>query len=111
MLLRVKSPYRCRQECSLIHSVLTTAITLHDLTPASELQHGDEEVVYGDAVYQGRAKRPEMAGQFVVFRAAMQPSKRRALPDTPDGRMQDLIETVKAQIHSKIEHPFRKIKQ
>jgi IS5 family transposase len=41
----------------------------------------------------------------------MRPGKRRALPDTPDGKLQDLIETAKAHIRSKGEHPFRVIKQ
>ena len=42
---------------------------------------------------------------------AMRPGKRRGLPDTPEGRLQDLIETAKAHIRSKVEHPFRVIKQ
>jgi IS5 family transposase len=67
--------------------------------------------VYGDAGYQGIAKRPEMAGKTAEFRVAMRPGKRRALPDTPDERVQDLIETAKAHIPSKVEHPFRVIKQ
>jgi len=41
----------------------------------------------------------------------MRPGKRRSLPDTPDGKLQDLIETAKAHIRSKVEHPFRVIKQ
>ena len=41
----------------------------------------------------------------------MRPGKRRSLPDTPDGRLQDLIETAKAHIRSKVEHPFQVIKQ
>ena len=52
-----------------------------------------------------------MAGKSTEFRVAMWPGKRRALPDTPDGRLQDLIETAKAYIYSKGEHPFRVIKQ
>ena len=39
------------------------------------------------------------------------PAKRRCLPDTPEGRLQDPIETAKAHIRSKGEHPFRVIKQ
>ena len=99
------------KDSGLIHSVVVTAANVHDLTPAAELLHGDEEVVYGDAGYQGIAKRPEMAGKATEFRVAMRPGKRRALPDTPDGRLQDLIETAKAHIRSKVEHPFRVIKQ
>jgi IS5 family transposase len=33
------------------------------------------------------------------------------LPDTPDGRLQDLIEAAKAHVRAKVEHPFRVIKQ
>jgi len=99
------------KDSGLIHSVAVTAANVHDLTPAGELLHGDEEVVYGDAGYQGIAKRPEMSCAAAEFRVAMRPGKRRALPDTPEGKLQDLIETAKAHVRSKVEHPFRVIKQ
>jgi IS5 family transposase len=99
------------KDSGLIHSVVVTAANVHDLTPVAELLHGDEHVVYGDAGYQGIAKRPEMAGNGAEFRVAMRPGKRRALPHTPEGRLLDLIETAKAHIRSKVEHPFRVIKQ
>ena len=99
------------KDSGLIHSVVTTAANVHDLTPVAELLHGDEEVVYADAGYQGIAKRREMAGKTTAFRVAMRPGKRRVLPDTPEGRLLDLIETAKAHIRAKGEHPFRVIKQ
>jgi len=99
------------KDSGLIHSVVTTAANVHDLTPAAELLHGDEDVVYGDAGYQGIAKRREMADTAADFRIALRPGKRRALPNTPDGHLLDLIETAKAHIRSKVEHPFRVIKQ
>jgi IS5 family transposase len=98
-------------ESGLIHSVETTAANVHDLTPASELLHGEESVVYADAGYQGIEKRSEMEGRGIGFRVAMRPGKRRALPDTPEGRVDDLIETAKAHIRAKVEHPFRVIKR
>lgn len=52
-----------------------------------------------------------MAGKATEFSAAMRPSKRRAQPDTPEGRLQNLFETAKAHIRYKVEHPFRVIKQ
>jgi IS5 family transposase len=52
-----------------------------------------------------------MVGKTADFRVAMRPGKRRALADTPDGRVMDLIEIAKAHIRSKVEHPFRVIKQ
>ena len=99
------------KDTGLIRSVETTAANVHDLTPAVELLHGEETVVYADAGYQGIEKRAEMEGKGIGFRVAMRPGKRRALPDTPEGRVDDLIETAKAQIRAKVEHPFRVIKR
>ena len=70
------------KDSGLIHSVVVTPANVHDLTPAAELLHGDEE------------------------RVAMRPGKRRVLPDTSEGRLDDLVETAKAHIRSKGEHPF-----
>jgi IS5 family transposase len=99
------------KDTGLIHSVETTAANVHDLTPAAELLHGEETVVYADAGYQGIEKRAEMEGKGIGFRVAMRPGKRRALPDTPEGRVEDLIETAKAHIRAKVEHPFRVMKR
>lgn len=51
-----------------------------------------------------------MADKSTTFRVAMRPGKRRVLPYTPDGRLLDLVETAKAHIRAKAEHPFRVIK-
>jgi IS5 family transposase len=80
----------------LIHSIETTAANVHDLTPAAELLHGEGTVVYAESGYQGIAKREEMKGKAIRFRVAMRPGKRRVLPDTPEGRLDDLIETALA---------------
>jgi IS5 family transposase len=110
---------RCAQGCAngmrdhivvdkvsgLIHSVATPAANVHDLTPAAQLLHGDEEVVYADADYQGIAKRAEIAGKSTTFWVAMRPGKRRAVPEIPEGRIMSLIETAKAHIRAKAEHP------
>jgi len=89
----------------------TIAANVHDLTPAAELLHGGETVVYGDAGYQGIEKRHEMHGNGIGFRVAMRLGKRRVLPDTPEGRVDDLIETAKAHFRAYVEHPFRITKQ
>lgn len=68
-------------------------------------------MVYGDAGYQGIANRPEMAGTEAEFRVAMRPGRRRVLQNSPEGRLEDLVETAMAHILSKVEHPFRVIKQ
>ncbi len=61
------------KDSGLLHSVVVTAANVHGLTPAAELLHGDEEVVYADAGYQGIAKRAEMAGKTTQFRVAIRP--------------------------------------
>ena len=78
---------------------------------APELLHGEESVVYGDAGYQGLAKREEMAGRDVECRIAMRRGKRRRLPDTAAGRVLQWIERCKAQVRAKVEHPFPVMKQ
>ena len=59
---------------------------------------------------QGAEKREENQGRQIQWEIAMRPGKRKALPDTPDGRLQERIEQVKASIRAKVEHPFRIIK-
>jgi IS5 family transposase len=83
-------------ESGLIQSVETTSANVHDLTPASELLQGEESVVDADAGYQGIEKLSEREGRGIGFRVAMRPGKRCALPDTPEGRVDDLIETALA---------------
>jgi IS5 family transposase len=68
-------------------------------------------VVYAAAGYQGIEKREEMEAKTTMFWVAMRPGKRRALPDTPDGRLENLVETAMAHIRATVEHPFRMIKQ
>jgi IS5 family transposase len=67
-------------------------------------------VVYGDVGYQGIEKRREISGRSITFRVTIRPGKRKVLPDTPYGRLLDLVDTAKAHIRAKVEHPFRVIK-
>jgi len=99
------------KDTGLILSVETTAANVHDITRAADMLHGEEEVVYADTGYQGIEKREEMAGMPIEIRVAMRPGKRRALPNNQEGRVLDLVETAKAHIRAKVEHPFRVIKQ
>ena len=67
--------------------------------------------MYADAGYQGIEKQLTLQGRGIGFRVAMRPGKRRALLDTHEGRVDDLIKTAKAHIRTKVEHPFRVIKR
>ena len=78
---------------------------------ASELLHGEEKVVYGDAGYQGLQKREEMEGKEVECPIAMGPGNRRRLPATAEGELLRWVERAKAHIRAKVEHPFHVIKE
>ena len=85
----------------------TLGIAMDEQGAAAALLHGDEEVIYVKAGYQGIAKRPAIADKIMKPRVVMRPSRCRVLPDTPEGRLVDLAETTKPHIRSKVEHPFR----
>lgn len=94
----------------LVHSVVSTAANVHELNTAAERTHGEEHVIYGDAGHIGIEKRDAFKDCEAEMRIAMKPGERRALPDTAEGRLLDLIETAKAHFRAKVEHPFRIIK-
>lgn len=101
-------------DSGLVHTVTGTAANEHDVTQASELLHGLETHVYADAGYQGVDKREDVqaAHPQVQWRTAMRPGARRQLDKTRrSAQLLDQLETVKAQIRAKVEHPFRVIKR
>jgi len=81
------------------------------VTQAHVLLHGEEEMVLGDAGYQGVEKREENLGRNVQWHIAMRPGKRRALGRSNMGRMLQSYERAKASLRSRVEHPFRVIKR
>ena len=94
----------------LVHTVIGTAANVNDVTQAQALLHGDEQEGYGNAGYAGAGKRPEAQGK-VRWNIAMRPGKRRALDMSKEiDRLRDQLETIKARIRAKVEHPFHIIK-
>ena len=97
-------------DSGLVHTVIGTAANVNDVTQGHALLHGDEEVVFADAGYQGAMKRNEATG--VPWQVAMRPGKRRALDKSnPIEALTDQIEKLKASVRAKVEHPFRVIKR
>ena len=94
----------------LVHTVVGTAANVSDVTQAQALLHGEETVAFGDAGYQGVEKRDENLECPVTWHIALRPSKRKALKDTPQGKLVDWIEHTKASIRAKVEHPFHVVK-
>jgi IS5 family transposase len=92
----------------IVHSLTTTSANVHDIIETARLLHGDEESIWADAGYQGAHKRPEHKDRDVAWQIAMRPGKRRQLgADSED----EEIETAKASVRAKVEHPFRYVKR
>ena len=97
-------------QSGLVHTVAGTAANVNDLNMAGSLLHGDEEVAFGDAGYQGVHKRAEAKGP--TWHVAMRPGKRRKLnPFIEPDFVAERVEKMKASIRAKVEHPFRVIKR
>ena len=97
-------------DSGIIHTVVTTPANAADVVQAHALLHGEESNAFGDAGYQGVDKRDEHRGQSVEWHVAMRPGRRRQLPDTPLGHLQERIERFKASVRAKVEHPFHIVK-
>ena len=95
-------------ESGIVHSMVTTAANVNDVTQAGNLLHGEEAHAFGDAGYRGVNKREEAKGP--EWHIAMQPGKRKQLSDSPLGKMLEKVEKLKASIRAKVEHPFHVIK-
>ena len=97
-------------DSGLVHTVIGTAANVNDVTQAGALLHGEEEVAFGDAGYQGVHKRPEAAGPD--WYVAMRPGLRRKLnPFIEPEFKAEQLEKAKASVRAKVEHPFRVVKQ
>ena len=94
----------------LVHTVVGTPANVNDLNVAGQLLHGQEQVAFGDAGYQGVHRRPEAEGP--TWHVAMRPGLRRKLNPfiAADFRV-ECIEQMKASIRAKVEHPFRVLKR
>ncbi len=93
-----------------VHSVTATAANVHDLDQVAHLVRIDDEVVYADAGYQGAVTRPEIAGDEhrsrIQWRVAVRKGVLKTLPE-PDR----VIESRKAAVRAKVEHPFLIVKR
>jgi IS5 family transposase len=97
-------------ESGLVHTVIGTPANTNDVTQAEALLHGEEEIGFGDAGYQGAHKRPEST--LKNWHIAMRPGKRKALDlNDPRDAICNEIERLKASVRAKVEHPFRVIKR
>ena len=92
------------------HSVTATAANVHDLDQAHHLVRADDESVYADAGYQGAAKRPEITDDEdlakVEWRIAARKGALKTMHDNDRA-----VESRKAAVRAKVEHPFLIVKR
>jgi IS5 family transposase len=93
-----------------VHSVSATAANVHDLDESVNLVRDDDEVVYADAGYQGVERRRDVAENEhlsgVEWRVAARKGWLKMMPE-PDRH----LESRKAAVRAKVEHPFLIIKR
>jgi len=107
----MKAHIRVDAESGLVHTLVTTAANVHDVTQAQDLLHGEETDVFADSGYRGVEKREEAKDLQVNWHIAMMLGKRRVLNlGTASGQLRNAAERVKAGIRAKVEYPFRVLK-
>jgi len=93
-----------------VHSVSATAANVHDLDESVNLVRDDDEVVYADAGYQGVERRREVAENEhlsgVQWRVAARKGRLKMMPEHDRH-----LESRKAAVRAKVEHPFLIIKR
>ena len=105
-------------DSGLVHSLHTTAANEHDVTQAHELLHGQESMVFADAGYVGLPKRGEIVqaqqqGQIQAELEFFVAEKRGRVDKIADAGLKAVtkaLETAKAQIRARVEHPYHVIK-
>jgi len=99
-------------ESGLVHTVVTTAANVADVTQTHALLHGKERLVFGDAGYTGADKREELKRKRrLTWHIAERRHKVNALPEGELKRVTEWVEHLKAKVRARVEHPFRVLKQ
>jgi len=104
------------KESGLVHTLVTTAANVSDISQTPALLHGQEEAVWVDAGYVGVEKRDDMQ---TVLKANEQDLKwhiarrRKTIEKMAEGWQKNLVksyEKLKAQVRARVEHPFHVVK-
>jgi len=99
------------RDSGLVHTVVSTAANVADVTQTDKLLHGKEKVVYADAGYTGADKREELKGKELRWNIAERRSRIKGLPDGELKDVSEFIEHLIGKVRSRVEHPFRVIKR
>ncbi len=104
------------KDSGLVHTLTTTAANVSDISQTAALLHGQESDVWADAGYVGVEKREEVQQalntneQTVQWHVAKRRSTIEKLADGWQKSMAQAYEKLKAQVRSRVEHPFHVVK-
>jgi len=98
-----------------VHTITAASASVHDIAEAKNLIRKDDAVVYGDSGYLGTDKRDEIRKDehlsSVDYRINRRPSSITKVYGKGPGRdFEKYLEHKKGSIRSKVEHPFKIIK-
>ena len=98
----------------LVHTVISTAANVSDISQAAGLLHGSETQVHADAGYVGVEKRDEIKATDPEGKLDWQIARRRQpIRKMEDGPEKDALlanEKAKASVRAFVEHPFHILK-
>ena len=102
------------RDSGMVHTVISTAANVSDISQTAGLLHGSETQVHADAGYVGVEKREEIQAEDPTGRIDWQIAKRRApIKKMEEGAEKDRIlavEKAKASVRAFVEHPFHLLK-
>lgn len=112
----IKAHIGVDEESGLVHTVVTTAANVSDISQTSQLIHGQEKKVGADAGYVGVDKREEVKqalaanNQEVQWRIAKRRTSVQKMEEGWQKKLAQAYEKLKARIRARVEHPFHVIK-
>ena len=103
------------KDSGLVHTVKATPANVHDVSEASKLLTGGEEVVYGDSGYLGAGKREDAivrnkSGHKIKYKINRRPSQVKKLSKSGQYAARK-AEHVKSSVRAKAEHVFGVVKK
>ena len=103
-------------ESGLVHTVVSTAANVSDISQTAELLHGEETRVGADAGYVGAAKREEVKKKLEAMPHEVRwyiAKRRKPIREMAECWQKELalaFEKLKASIRAIVEHPFHVVK-
>jgi IS5 family transposase len=103
-------------DSGLVHTVVSTAANISDISQTAALLHGQETDTWLDAAYVGVDKRPDVQAalaaneQDIRWHIAKRRSSVKKLADGWQKTLVQTYETLKARVRATVEHPFHVLK-